>query len=84
MTEINRAPLIMCDICGIQEEKPIDGKVNGRYLHKRPPAWGHIRSSPVCWGAYPDNIDLLDCCPECIKSAHAAVSEVIKKRKAKP
>ena len=48
MAEIIKAPLIMCDVCGLQEEKPIDAKINhGQYVYKRPPGWGHIRISPI-------------------------------------
>lgn len=79
MATINPAPIICCDNCGKQERKIPSNRTTTEW--NRPPKWGHIRISPAHWGYYPDNIDMLDVCPDCITAVHAAASKALMARK---
>lgn len=79
MGETIRAPLIVCDCCGTDEEKRIAPHTKEPKWQK-PDGWGYVDVAPTEFATnYPNRIFLGDLCPWCTRQIHEAVSREIDK-----
>lgn len=77
MATINPTPITSCDVCGKQVKMEPTGIPEASRAWKRPLRWGSVKISPTRHDQYPNNIAMLDVCPECLENIHNAVDAMI-------
>jgi hypothetical protein len=74
MADINLAPRVRCDNCGLTTDK-VRPRFDTTSKWERPSDWGDVRVAPTLRGTYPNNIAMTDLCPRCLAMVHEAVGK---------
>lgn len=73
MSDVVQIPRVRCDNCAATADKVRDYDKQW----KRPKEWGDVRVAPTHRGTYPNNIAMVDLCPNCLRLVHDAVGKAL-------